>query len=146
MPKCFLQQPRYVFFGFMRSGELTIPSATSYDEGAHLSFNDVAVDCMHNRRILRVYLKASKTDPFRVGVHISLGRTGNTLYPVTAVLHYMVARGRGSGPFFKFEHGTPLMCMKFADKVKEALSLAGVDCTAYSGHSFRTGAATTAAE
>ena len=134
------------FFGFMRSGELTIPSATSYDEGAHLSFNDVAVDCMHNPRILRVYLKASKTDPFRVGVHIYVGRTGNTLCPVIAVLHYMVARGRGSGPFFKFENGTPLTRMKFVDKVKEALSLAGVDCTAYSGHSFRIGAATTAAE
>ena len=40
------------FFGFMRSGELTIPSVTSYDEGAHLSFNDVAVDCIHNPRIL----------------------------------------------------------------------------------------------
>ena len=29
------------FFGFMRSGELTIPSVSSYDESAHLSFNDV---------------------------------------------------------------------------------------------------------
>ena len=101
---------------------------------------------MHNPRILRVYLKASKTDPFRVGVHIYVGRTGNTLCPVTAVLYYMVARGRSSGPFFKFENGTPLTRMKFVDKVKEALSVAGVDCTAYSGHSFRIGAATTAAE
>ena len=33
--------------------------------------------------------------------------------------------------------------MKFVDKVKKALSLAGVDCTAYSGHSFRIGAAIT---
>ena len=110
----------------MRPGELTIPSATSYDEGAHLSFNDVAVDCMHNTRILRVYLKASKTDPFRVGVRVYVGRTGNTLCPVTAVLHYMVARGQGSGPFFKFENGTPLMRIKFVDKVKEALSIAGM--------------------
>ena len=58
----------------------------------------------------------------------------------------MVARGQGSGPFFRFENGTPLTRMKFVDKVKEALSLAGVDCTAYSGHSFRIGAATTAAK
>ena len=64
------------FFGFMRSGELTIPSVTSYDEGAHLSFNDATVDCIHNPHILRVYLKASKTDPFRVGVNIYVGRTG----------------------------------------------------------------------
>lgn len=134
------------FFGFMRSGELTIPSAASYDEGTHLSFRDVAVDCIHNPRILRVYLKASKTDPFRVGVNIYVGRTGNILCPVTAVLHYMVARGQGTGPFFRFEDGAPLTRMKFVDKVKEALSQAGVDCTAYSGHSFRIGAATTAAK
>ena len=42
--------------------------------------------------------------------------------------------------------GPPLTRMKFVDKVKEALSQAGVDCTAYSGYSFRTGAATTAAK
>lgn len=133
------------FFGFMRSGEITIPSASSYDEGAHLSFKDVAVDCVQAPRILRVHLKASKTDPFRVGVHIYVGRTENSLCPVTAVLHYMVARGPGAGPFFRFENGNPLTRTKFVEKVKEALSQAGVDCRAYSGHSFRSGAATTAA-
>ena len=90
-----------------------------------------------------MYLKASKTDPFRVGVNIYVGSTGNTLCPVTAVLHYMVARGQGNGPFFRIEDGAPLTRMKFVDKVKEALSQAGVDCTTYLGHSFRIGAATT---
>ena len=134
------------FFGFMRSGELTVPSATSFDEGAHLSFNDVEVDCTKNPRILRVHLKASKTDPFRLGIHIYIGRTGNSLCPVAAVLQYMVARGADTGPFFRFENGSPLTRSKFVERVKEALSLAGVDCTAYSGHSFRIGAATAAAK
>ena len=120
-------------------------AATSYDEGAHLSFSDVAVDSVHDPKVLRVHLKASKTDPFRVGVNLFIGRTRNSLCPVTAVLCYMVARGRGSGPFFRFENGSPLTRSKFVDKVKEALSIAGVDCTTYSGHSFRIGAATTAA-
>lgn len=53
---------------------------------------------------------------------------------------------QGIGPFFRFEDRAPLTCMKFLDKVKEALSQAGVDCTAYSRHSFRTGTATTAAK
>ena len=30
--------------------------------------------------------------------------------------------------------------------MKEALTVAGIDCKAYSGHSFRSGAATTAAK
>ena len=85
----------------MRSGKLTIPSATFYDEGTHLSFRDVVVDCIHKPRMLRVYLTASKTDPFRVGVNIYVGRTGNVLCPVTAVLDYMVASGQGTGPFFR---------------------------------------------
>ncbi len=33
------------FFGFFRSGEITIPSESAYDESAHLSFQDVQVDC-----------------------------------------------------------------------------------------------------
>ena len=103
---------------FMRSGELTIPAASAYDEGAHLSFNDVAVDCVHDPHILRVRLKASKTDLFRVGVNVSVGRTGNPLCPVTAVLLYMVARGPGSGPFFRFENGSPLTRTNFVDKVR----------------------------
>lgn len=58
----------------------------------------------------------------------------------------MVARGKGNGPFFRFEDGAPLTSKKFVDKVKEALSRAGMDCTAYLGHSFHIGAATTAAK
>ena len=131
---------------FFRSGAFNIPSVTSCNEGSHLSFNDVTVDCVQDPRILRVHLKASKIDPFRVGVNIYVGRTRNTLCPVTAVLNYMVARGRGCGPFLRFEDGTPLTCMKFVNKVKEALSSANVDSTAYSGHSFHIGAATMAAK
>ena len=44
------------FFGFLRSGELTIPSDLAYDEGAHLSFNDIAVDSTQVPRLLRVCL------------------------------------------------------------------------------------------
>ena len=134
------------FFVFFRSGEITIPSDTSFDEGAHLGFKDVAVDCVHRPQVIRVHLKASKTDPFRVGIDIFIGKTYNKLCPVTAVLAYMVERGAGPGPFFRFQDGKPLTRMRFVTKIKEALTAAGMDCTAYSGHSFRSGAATTAAK
>ena len=133
------------FFGFMRSGELTIPSESSYDMSAHLSFEDVSVDTVQNSKVLRIQLKASKTDPFRLGVDIFVGRTGNELCPVSAVLSYMVRRGPTPGPFFKFVSGVPLTRPKFVAEVKEALAIAGVDSGRYSGHSFRSGAATTAA-
>lgn len=133
------------FFGFLRSGEITIPSDSAFDEGAHLGFSDVTVDCLRNPQVIKVHLKASKTDPFRVGINIFIGRADNRLCPITAILSYMVERGAGPGPFFRFQDGRPLTRARFVTKVKEALTVAGIDCTPYSGHSFRSGAATTAA-
>ena len=134
------------FFGFFRSGELTVPSNTAYDEGAHLSFPDVSVDSLDNPQLLKVRVKSSKTDPFRVGVDIYIGRTNCSLCPVTAVLSYMTLRGPGPGPLFVFSDGLPLTRARFVERVKMALEVAGVDSSPYSGHSFRSGAATTAAE
>ena len=66
------------FFGFLRSGEITVPTESSFDEGAHLTFDDVTVDCISNPQMLKVKIKASKTDPFRLGVDIFVGKTGST--------------------------------------------------------------------
>ena len=84
--------------------------------------------------------KASKTDPFGDFV----GRTDKELCPVRAVLAYMVVSGQGLRPFFQFVNGKPLTRERFVQKVSEALAHAGVDYR-LSGHSFRSGAATTAA-
>lgn len=133
------------FFGFMRAGELTVPSDSTFDESSHLAFQDIAVDSYSNPQMLKVRLKASKTDPFRVGVDVFVGRTGSLLCPVAAVLAYMKVRGAGVGPFFTFANGKPLTRTRFVLEVRAALREANVDCSRYSGHSFRIGAATTAA-
>ena len=88
----------------------------------------------------------SRADPFRQSMDIFVGRTGNELCPVAATLAYMVQRGPGPGSLFKFQDGKPLTRQRFVARAREALSSAGVDCSAYSGHSFRSGAATTAAK
>ena len=121
-----------------------VPSQTAFEQGAHLSFEDVAVDSWETPRLLRVKLKASKTDPFRAGVDVFIGATGNSLCPVAAVLAYMSMRGPGPGPLFRFQHGSPLTRARLVSEVRSALTVAGVDCRACSGHSFRSGAATTA--
>lgn len=36
------------FFSFLRAGEIAVPSDTTYDEGMHLNFSDVAVDLHEN--------------------------------------------------------------------------------------------------
>ena len=48
-------------------------------------------------------------------------------------------------PFFRFSDGKPLTRSRLVAKLKESIQAAGVNCAAYSGHSFRSGAATTAA-
>ena len=133
------------FFGFMRSGEITVPSEESYEECSHLSVLDVTVDNVSCPSMLRVHLKASKTDPFRAGIDIFVGRAVGPLCPVSAVLDYMVARGPSPGQLFIFQDGRHLTRTLFVARVREALSATGVNSGLYSGHSFRSGAATTAA-
>ena len=103
------------------------------------------MDNTRSPKILRVHIKASKTNPFRVGVDAFVGRTDNDLCPVSTVLAYMSIHGPGPGPFFRFKDNKPLTRPRLVAKLREAILATGVDCTAYSGHSFRSGAATTAA-
>ena len=54
-------------------------------------------------------------------------------------------RRSSPGPPITFNDGRPLTRSMFVEAVKRALDTAGVDSSQYSGHSFRSGAATTAA-
>ena len=103
------------------------------------------MDKAKNPGVVQVRIKASKTDPFRKGVLVYLGRTDNDLCPVGAVAAYLAARGRAPGPFFQFDSGSTLSRERLVSKMREALKQCGVDAAKYSGHSFRIGAATTAA-
>ena len=95
--------------------------------------------------VLVVRIKVLKMDPFREGVSVYLGRTKSDLCPVSAILFYMVHRGTAPGPFFRFPDGWCLTRDLFVSGVKSALQAAGVDSSKYAGHSFRIGAAMTAA-
>jgi len=46
----------------MRSGELKLPANTNFDPAFHLTPLDVAVDDVVNLSMLKIKLKASKTD------------------------------------------------------------------------------------
>ena len=130
----------------MRAGEITVPSLSGYDPGVHMNFDDVTVDSVANPTSVSLQLKASKTDPFRKGVTIVLGRTHNVLCLVEALLAYLAVRGNVVGFLFQFYDGHLLTKSLFVIKVREVLSLAGFVPTHYVGHSFRIGAATTAGE
>ena len=134
------------FFGFLRMGEVIVPSGVAFDPSVHLSVEDVSVESHASPTYVAVNIKASKTDPFRQGVTIYLGRTYCQICPVSAILKYLVERGSTPGPLFTFRDGKFLTRERFVLAVREALATAGVDTSKYAGHSFRIGAATTAAK
>ena len=80
-----------------------------------------------------------------MGVDLFIGRTGTDLCHVAALLDFISARGPTLGLLFVFKDGRMLTRRDFVDWVREALAKAGIDQTKYCGHSFRIGAATTAA-
>ena len=137
------------FFGFLRTGEVVVPSETAYDAAVHLSVGDVRVDSRAKPTYLEVVIKASKTDVFRKGVTVVLGATGRKVCPVATVLSYMAnprpAVSSASGPFFVFSDGRVLTRERFVKELRAALKAGGFRADDYAGHSFRIGAATTAA-
>ena len=133
------------FFGFMRAGEFSVTQAGDFDPANSLCLGDLAVDNHQTPSIVKVQLKQSKTDPFRKGVAIFLGRTQADLCPVSAILAYVAVRPAVAGPLFVFKDGSFLTRERFVSCIRRALSAAGIDTRGYSGHSFRIGAATTAA-
>ncbi len=134
------------FFGFFRLGELITPSAAAFDPTIHLTPADVAIDNRANPSLVEIHLKISKTDQERKGVSVYLGKTDDDLCPVAAVSAFLAVRGRAPGPFFRFQNLSPLTKDTFIKHVRAALSTLGYNPRLYAGHSFRIGAATTAAE
>ena len=61
------------------------------------------------------------------------------------MLAYLAVRDFDHGPSFRSEDRQPLTRTKLVSFLKATLTAAGIDPTHYSGHSFRIGAATTAA-
>ena len=88
------------FFGFMRTGEITVSSVAAFDSSVHLTPQDVSVDSRVTPSVVRIHVKQSKTDPFRQDVNMFMGRPKKELCPVAALLSYMALRGNTQGSYF----------------------------------------------
>ena len=130
------------FFGFLRAGEFTTNS--TFDPSIHLTVGDVQADSLVDPTCFRVHIKCSKTDPFRVGCDIYVGRGIGLICPVVALGNFLARRGPSPGPLFCYADGRPLTRQQLSSTVQAILHSAGYTGS-YSGHSFRIGAATTAA-
>ena len=123
-----------------------MPSRQAYDPEVHLSLADLAIYSHEKPSLIRLLIKQSKTDPFRQGVEVFLGASNGDLCPVKALLEYVSIRPAVQGALFLFESGAPLTHSALVDKLHQALRQAGLNDSDFNGHSFRIGAATTAAQ
>ena len=130
------------FFGFLRAGEFTVNSA--FQPSIHMTVADLQADSLVNPTCFKVHIKCSKTDPFRMGCDIYVGRGEGPVCPIRALGNFLALRGSSEGPLFTFSDGRPLTRQQLSSTVQSILHSAGYTGS-YSGHSFRIGAATTAA-
>ena len=133
------------FFGFFRLGELLPEAPRSFNPATDLAWGDVAADSHVAPRMLQIHLKRSKCDQFGMGSDIVLGRTDSLLCPVSALLRYIEARGDRPGPFFLNAEKGVITKPWFVGQFRDILRNIGLPQHQYAGHSFRIGAATTAA-
>ena len=132
------------YFGFLRSAEFTVPNLASYVPALHLGLADVAVNSHSSPSCLRLRIKASKTDPFRKGCFLHIGKGESPLCAIHSLLAYLSLRGDAPGPLFLFRDGRPLSRALLTSWLRGILSTAGIQGN-FSSHSFRIGAATVAA-
>ena len=129
----------------------TIPSSSTMEgtsppsPSTHLSLGDLRADHETQPNTISLTIKQSKTDQERKGVTVVIGKTDDDICPVSALISYLTLRGNKPGPLFQWEDGSPLSKPKFVKEVRAALMAAKLPAKNFAGHSFRRGAATTAA-
>eukprot|EP00117_Sycon_ciliatum_P034800 scpid21606/ scgid26485/ Integrase/recombinase xerD homolog len=126
------------FYGFLRCGELT-----------SLTFGNVALDQQSFR--ITITLLQSKTDPDGRGTVVHVGGCTDVIScPVTAMVRYLTAVSAESqsprDQLLVYHNGQPLTRADVTREVRTLLPLCGItDPSSYASHSFRIGAATSAA-
>ena len=130
------------FYGFFRVGELTAKGANLKPlvqiQNLNFQFKDncvtiVIADYKHNssRRSFSVVLDCA---------------TGTDFCPVNYLQRYCSMRGITPGALFCFADGSPVKTSHFAQQLRQALNFCGLDSSKYKSHSFRIGAASSAAD
>ena len=129
------------FVGFLRCGEFTV--LQKFCPESNICCEDIIF--LEDRAVLK--LRASKTDIFRRGVDINLFQSNSDICPVASLKRYISSRIPlvPKEPFFIMSNNQALSRTFFLDSLKSLLRALGFNADLYNGHSFRIGAATSAA-
>ncbi|XP_016310485.1 uncharacterized protein LOC107664430 [Sinocyclocheilus anshuiensis] len=133
------------FFDFLRCSELTITS--SFNPNIHPTISDLAV---LDDETISYFIKQSKTDQTKKGHFIFIFNLQSPILPYQALLAFVQLRKSQSklpsDPLFTDDSNRPVTRFWFQKHLKSILLLSGTPADNFSSHSFRIGAATTAAQ
>ena len=128
------------FYGFLRAAEFTSHSVHSFDPYRTL----LRADVVQRGHGYTITLRASKTDPFRKGHSITLTSTATSTCPVAALDKYLTLTANIPADT-QFSDGRLLTRQEVTDSICTLLASSNVQPHHFSSHSYRIGAATTAA-
>jgi len=140
-PHWITDQPSFnsmvTFISFCRFGETTVGNDAKYDPNTHLSYSDVTVDDPTSPSIVSLFIKRSKTDQERVGV--------KDLCPVSGPSGLSATAWECPWSFVLVAGPHTSIQSTFVMATRQALTVANLPAQDFAGHSYRIGAATTAA-
>ena len=132
------------FYGFLRSSEFTSSSKTQFNPPVHLCCNDVSFT---SDGCISLHLKSSKTDPYCQGCTLLIAPSHRSVCAVRALRKYCSLHSvSGSYPLYQYNSGLYLTRANVTTTLRSLLRRLNVPTDLYASHSFRIGAATTAAE
>ncbi|XP_006821261.1 uncharacterized protein LOC102800557 [Saccoglossus kowalevskii] len=128
---------------FLRVSEFVAPTSMTFDPQRTLLTADITCNTD-----LVIALKASKTDPFRRGCNIIIAPSQSSVCAVQAYQAYKALHSSVAHlPAFQFANSNFLTRQAVSNHIRDLLTRASVpDVNCYTTHSFRSGAATTAAD
>ena len=133
------------FFGFMRVGELTAPTRNAISP---LKRSDVRLRHHLSGDVVELNVRFSKTDQHSHGCIICIPTVFGgdaSLCPVRTASQYLSSSPPEHTHFLSHFDGSPLPRFQFSAVLRRALNFIGIQDPRYTSHSFRIGAATSAA-
>ena len=135
------------FFGFLRSGEICCPTTTQFDQTCHPMPLDLTVRGQpHQSNVTVSMYEGLENRPILAGCYPGAECHSAGFVPPRSHPTLCGSKGCSTGPLFQMANGDFLTRERFVKEVRSLPQLAELDLEPYSGHSFRIGAATTAAQ
>lgn len=131
------------FYGFLRCGEFT-SNSECFSPNHDLTVSDISI----NHHSYSIFLKHSKSDRDLRGSSIVISETNTIFCPLLSMTRYLQSRPsvNPDEPLFLTNKGKVMSRYWFSSRLQLLCQRCGLPPHLYTPHSFRIGAATTAAE